>query len=205
MVITKRLDSKTTSIYEQPNGGVGLLEKNVPVSYNEQVATNTSTNEKLNEQRERMQRNLDKLLNYDKYEAQETKTPVQEKEIVKEKNSLPEDDIRPTLTTMQFGDEENVNQMRSEMRSEEREKNSYAISGRGKLAMVLYALAVVVVMALIVLNTGVLANLNKSNVASEQALNGKISEYQAIMQDINYISDNSYVLERANELGMIKK
>ena len=207
MVTTKRLDGRSTSIFEQGSSvGVGLLDR-IPSSYSEYVDSSTvETEETMEQARERMQRNLDKLLHYDQQETivEETVAKVEEVEEVVTEVALQDDDIRPTLTTMQFGDED-IDTMKAEMRVDHTQKTTYALSGKGKMVMVLYSLAVVVVMALIVLNTGVLATLNKGNQVSAQALDAKKAEYQALCDDIDVISSNEYVLDKASGMGMIQR
>ena len=61
-------------------------------------------------------------------------------------------------------------------------------------------------MALIVLNTGVLAKLSNSNTAKAAALNETIAKYDAVQAQIESISDSDYIINVAeNEYGMIKK
>ena len=209
MVTTKRLENRAN--FEQSSGGVALLERKAPVSYNELVSTETKNDESMEQARERMQRNLDKLLNYDRVEekavapapvAQEQKVEQVSVQEVKSEASLQEDDIRPTLTTMQFG-EVDADTMRAEMRTEQTSSASFSLSGKGKIALVLYSLAVVVIMALIVLNTGVLSSLGRQNSANAQTLNSKKAEYSALVDQIDSISSDEYVIEQAEKMDMI--
>jgi hypothetical protein len=88
----------------------------------------------------------------------------------------------------------------------EEEQLSYHLNRKGKFVVALYSLAVAVIMALIVLNTGVLAGLRTSNQAKVDLLNQKVAEYNAINQEIESISSNDHVINVAeNDLGMIKK
>lgn len=209
MVTTKRLENRAN--FEQSSGGVALLERKAPVSYNELVSTETKNDESMEQARERMQRNLDKLLNYDRVEEKAVApAPVVEEQKVeqvgiqevKSEASLQEDDIRPTLTTMQFG-EVDADTMRAEMRTEQTSSAFFALSGKGKIALVLYSLAVVVIMALIVLNTGVLSSLGRQNSANAQTLNSKKAEYSALVDQIDSISSDEYVIEQAEKMDMI--
>ena len=199
MVTTKRVENSSRAFYNESSvGGVGLLERTAPASYNEFVDNDCKNQESFSETKARMRRNLDMLLNYDK------PTEIQETVDVAQTVAFQEDDIRPTLTTMQFGDVD-IDEVRAEMRVQEKEKKQYRLSGKGKMAIVLYALTVVVILALIVLNTGVLSSLNRQNLETAQTLQGYEAEYNALSQEIEYASKDSTVIEKAvNDFGMIK-
>ena len=154
-----------------------------------------------------MQRNLDKLLNYDRAAEQVEEQPVMSiaaEEIVN--STMQDDDIRPTSTTMQFGDGD-IDQMYKEMnRASESVKESYHLNAKGKIVIVLYSLAVMVILALIAINTGMLATLSGTQEAKTAELNSKIAEYNVLQQEIESISSNSYVINQAeNVIGMVKK
>lgn len=207
MVTTKRVENSSRAFYNESSvGGVGLLERTAPASYNEFVDNDCKNQESFSETKARMRRNLDMLLNYDKpTEIQETVDVAQETCATEAQTvAFQEDDIRPTLTTMQFGDVD-IDEVRAEMRVQEKEKKQYRLSGKGKMAIVLYALTVVVILALIVLNTGVLSSLNRQNLETAQTLQGYEAEYNALSQEIEYASKDSTVIEKAvNDFGMIK-
>lgn len=202
MVTTKRSDNTVNSFYSQSSVGVGLLERNAPVSYDDYVSDNVTREESLAETKARMRRNLDMLLNYDKASAVATEEKVEEQAVVVNEASLQEEDIRPTGTTMQFGDID-IDQIRAEMRTEEKEKRQYRLSGKGKMAIVLYALTVVVVLALIILNTGVLNSLNRQNLQSMSTVGQLEAEIASLNTEIqNY--DDAFVSKTAEGWGMIK-
>ena len=79
MVTTRRSTESVMSADRDRNGGVALLER--PIA-NEVIAPNREEN--LEEARERMQRNLDKLLNYDRAAEQ----VEEQNEQVQEENGL---------------------------------------------------------------------------------------------------------------------
>lgn len=209
MVTTKRSESFGNSFYsESAVGGVGLLDRKAPATYDEYVENNVSVQENLDETKARMKRNLDILLNYDKATevapvmVEERAEEIQE---IKAEASLQEDDIRPTITTMQFGDVD-IDQVRAEMRTEEKERKQYRLSAKGKMAIVLYALTVVVILALIVLNTGVLSSLNNQNLQSVAEIEEYKAQLSALNSDIETASSDQFVIDYAtNELGMVKK
>ena len=189
-------------------GGVGLLERKVPASYAEFTEAKPVEKESIDEARERMQRNLDRLLNYDKPEVQKAEAVVAS-EVVEEVQApvaFSDEDIRPTSTTMQFGDGD-IDQMYKEMNRQQsqEEQGSYRLNGKGKLAVVLYSLAVAVILALIFINTGVLASLSSVNEAKAAELSGKEATLMELNAEIESISDKDYIISLAeNQYGMIK-
>ena len=206
MVTTKRVENSRSSFYNESSvSNVGVLERTAPASYDDYMRGDVISQESFDETKARMRRNLDMLLNYDKtVEVQDVVTETQEEIQTEVQASLQDDDIRPTLTTMQFGDID-IDEVRAEMRTEEKERKQYRLSGKGKLAIVLYALTVVVILALIVINTGVLSSLNRQTIASAQTLQGYEAQYNALSTEIEHASSNSTVIDKAvNDFGMSK-
>lgn len=186
---------------------VDLLERKVQESYDEFTG---STVENLDEERERMQRNLEKLLNYDRFtEENMGSTLVEEREEVSEEIqtgiSCSDEDTRPSSTTMQFADGE-IEQVYSDMRrGAQEQKNSYRLNTKGKVVVFLYSLAVAVILALIVLNTGVLTMLRGNNMETAKILDEKIGIYQSLETEIASVSSDATVTEIATgEFGMIE-
>lgn len=208
MVTTRRSTELNSSILDSRSGGVGLLEK-APKTYAEYTADPVVETETLEEKEQRMRRNLEMLLNYDnqvKEEAVEATTT--EVEMVAsttvDEISVQDEDICPTSTTMQFGDgdlEEIYNEMN---RSQESTSTGYKLTLRGKIVVGVYSLIVAVIFALIVLNTSLLAGLSSSNSAKAEILDSKIMEYNAVLDKVDSISNDSYISDVAeNQLGMI--
>ncbi len=213
MVNTMR-DEKTTSYTAQRGSAIELLERKAP-SYS--AITEEKREESYEQAKERMQRNLDKLLNYDRYsevgyvqdiEKASVVTPEKEEAIeeVVSPVAFSDEDIKPTTTTLQFGDGE-VDKVYDDMqRQKESQKSSYRLNGKGKLVVVLYSLAVTVILALIVLNTGVLASLKSGNEAKARVIQDMASEYQTLTDKIESISSDEYVIDIAEkDPQLIKK
>ncbi len=218
MLTTRRSDTSSISALasEASKGGVALLERKEPVSYKEYVAPEAPV-ESAEEARARMQENLAKLLNYDRYAEQvqdvSATATVDAIEVMEAQastvenifDSSSEEDIRPTSTTMQFSDGD-VENLRMDMRKEEEVTGSkYKLNAKGKLVIVLYSLVLTLVMALIVINTGVLAKLS----STEQSLNDKLNEtasaYSSLETEIKDWSAEENIINIAqNEYGMIK-
>ncbi|MBR1967887.1 MAG: hypothetical protein IKA11_00640 [Clostridia bacterium] len=207
MVTARRstTDNFTANTSGSARGGVELLERPRASAGYSTVAPVRENN--LNDAKERMQRNLDKLMNYDRYaERQAEEAAVEEKAVMEETVSVAEEDIRPTSTTMQFG--ENIDQIREEMKQATavESESSYQLNSKGKLAVILYSLAVTIILALIILNTGVLAKLSNSNTAKAAELNATIERFNEVTTKIESISDSNYIINVAeNEYGMVKK
>ena len=195
MVITRRANDTVNNAYDNgSNGSVGLLERPV-------TAEATNVEEKVNNaDAERMQKNLYKLMNYDRFAEQQMQDAQEEVAV----SSFSDEDIRPTSTTMQFGDD-NIDQIREEMRQKQVEEASYHLNAKGKIAVVLYSLVVAVILALIVLNTNVLATVSAERKSISAELNAHVTQYNAIQTEIDNISNPDYIIDVAeNQYGMVK-
>lgn len=208
MVTTRRASTEiTNSAYDRGTaGGVDVLERKAFSQTNE--VASVAQEETIDEARARMRGNLDMLLNYDRYTEQvvdSVEAPMLDEARVAEPVDIQDEDIRPTSTTMQFGDGD-VDQIYNEIQRDNKEEtSSYRLNGKGKLVVVLYALAVTVILALIIINTGVLASLSGAREAKATELNTKIERYQQLSANIEDISTNDYIIEQAEELGMVKR
>ena len=208
MVTTRRASTEiTNSAYDRGTaGGVDVLERKAFSQTNE--VASVAQEETIDEARARMRGNLDMLLNYDRYTEQvvdSVEAPMLDEARVAEPVDIQDEDIRPTSTTMQFGDGD-VDQIYNEIQRDNKEEtSSYRLNGKGKLVVVLYALAVTVILALIIINTGVLASLSGTREAKATELNTKIEQYQQLSANIEDISTNDYIIEQAEELGMVKR
>jgi len=198
MLTTRRTESD--NVYCHNNGGIDLLERN-PLSY-EAYSTTPDKEENFEEAKMRMERNLQRLLNYDKLNEnieEKTEEVVLECKAVSEEN----DDIKPSSTTMQFGDG-NAEILLNEMEQQSK-KERYTLNKKGKFFVFCYGLVVSVIFALIVLNTSVLAVLSRENVKSQKVLSDNIATYNALCAKIDSISSDDYVINVAeNEFGMEK-
>lgn len=214
MITTKRASGYAIA----GSGATDLLERRPAQVFDENFGTTVADGD-LEEAKARMQKNLDRILNYDKYCVEETvednvaenvveATAIKETEVVDETRveSASEEDINPTSTTMQFGDADNAQIFNDMARQKEEQSESYRLNAKGKLVVVLYAVAVALILTLIVLNTGVLAMLSKSQQETAAALSASVSEYNAVVAEIDAVSSDENVIEMAEkEFGMIKK
>ena len=190
----------------------------MPSNFEEYSAPAQTEAENVEEARIRMQRNLNKLLNYDRQEeitagssestvasAATFETAVNAEEAAQTVINK-EDDIRPTSTTMQFGDGD-IDTLYNDMnKSRAAEKETYKLNAKGKIVVALYALAVTVILALIIINTGVLASIKNSNSVLMERASARMSEHYALMDDIDVISSDEHVIDVAeNEYNMVKR
>ena len=204
------------SFTDNAQANVGLLERQPQLRQEKNVEV--AEDENLEQAKARMQRNLDKLLNYDRY-SETVVDNVSETEVVAEQVTLQnnveseqvvieassDEDIRPTSTTMQFGDGD-IDQMYKEMnKGHTATKESYRLNAKGKLVVLLYSLAVAIILALIIINTSVLASVKNSNVGKTETLNQLQTEYATRMETVDEISSNDYLIDMADDFGMIKK
>lgn len=216
MVTTRRSTNVSNSVFEQrTTGGVDVLERPAPVA-KEEAAAKVDFSEAQTQEAKARRKNLDRLLNYDRYSesmvaSAPAETIVKERPMVREEvkvenksTALSEEDIRPTSTTMQFGDD--IDGIREEMRTRTVEENvSYKLNGKGKFAIVLYSLVVTVILALIVMNTGMLSKLSNANQAKAQELNAVVAEYNTLMSEVDSISTSEHIANVAeNQFGMVK-
>ena len=197
-MVTTRRSTETNSSYDSTSnkGGVDLLERPSEVAQMEQTES-----ENITDQTERMQKNLYNLLNYDRFTQENMQaSSVDAQEVV---DYASDEDIRPTSTTMQFGDD--IDQIREEMKkSEVIEESAYRLNAKGKIAVILYSLVVTVILALIVLNTGILATFSAKESAVSASLDQKVMEYNQVMSNINDISSPDYIIDVAqNQYGMV--
>ena len=201
MVTARRSTDVISSSYEPAVGGVAVLER-PQVQEETTIAQNAYSKEE-----ERRKINLDRLLNYDRYAevVGETSEVVTEQAVSAPVTSaLSDEDIRPTSTTMQFG--EDIDQLTRDMsRTETIAQEGYQLNKKGKIVVMLYALVVTVILALIVLNTGVLASLSTQTQQKSAELNQTVMQYESIQAEIENMTSSEYVKDIAmNEYGMVQ-
>ncbi len=208
MITTRRSGNVRIESYSAGNGNVAVLERPVS-SYNDYVNPAPEVkDEDLAKAKERMQSNLAKLMNYDKASEEKATVAVETAPVVEERvvetvaqSVSTDEDIKPTSTTMQFGDGD-LDQMYKEMNVKTEEKVNYRLNAKGKIAVVLFSLITAVILALIIVNTGLLANLKRTNTETQTKLDQLVETYSEISETLNN-SDN-VVSDWAIQNGMIK-
>lgn len=110
-------------------------------------------------------------------------------------------DLMPTETTNQYRDSLYREERPAEHAQEK--KKGFALTARNKLLIAVYSIVVVVVLALIIVNTSVLGSLDVEVTAREAALNAAIETSQNLEAEIDYYTDADTIISRAeDELGM---
>lgn len=200
-MVTTRRSSEVLDTLERGNA-VDLLERNTPKSYTEYTTTSNAETKDLAEARERMRRNLDKIMGYDKVEEVVEQPVAQVTEYVTEESDV---DIEPTKTTLQFASE-NLDEIYDEIRNHTESKVvKTTVTKKQKLIIALVAFTATVMLTLIMLNASLIASFAKLNSAKAATLSAKQVEYNALMSEIDKVSSNDYIIDVAkNELGMIK-
>ena len=198
-MITTRRSTESESFAYEPVGGVSVLER--PQSMVDYQEEQSQAKVNFSEEEAKRKSNLEKLLNYDRYSEQVNDQQVQT--IVDETVSLSDEDLRPTSTTMQFG--EDIEHITNEMyKQEASQEQGYRLNGKGTLVVMLYSLVVAVIMALIVLNTGVLATLSSTSSAKAKELANAQAQFNQIQMEIDQITSPEQVIESAKDFGMIQ-
>ena len=215
MVTTRREGAVISDITRsEAKSRLGLLERTQPVSFNE-VSEPEVTEETRNAN---MSKNFDMLLNYEKYSEEAKQKELEEQRIREmtaaaqetartqtiEKENVNSEDITPTSTTMQFGVED-VGNLYSDMKEEEKENTKFRMNARGKLLLAVYTIVVATILALIIINTSVLSSLRSNNAAAESRLETLRNNYTQVTDKLNEVSSDEHVIDIATgEYNMIK-
>ena len=140
MIITRRSSDVASEVQlNERASNVALLERK-PVN---DVVVEPKVEETYEQQQERMQKNLERLLNYDTFTQTKEAEKVVEDVVVSQPVNQ-EEDIRPTSTTMQFGDGD-LDQMYKEMAVANKREKQYSLNAKGKFVIALYSLAVTLI------------------------------------------------------------
>ena len=205
MITTRREVSDKLNTY--------VTEQDRNIAVNSTFAERTMSGETISDA-ERTRKNLEYIMNYDRYIATEREEAVArvadaETDVVKDEVIAPEkeeaevklEDIEPSSTTMQFLNE-STTELMGDIKKEKKE--AFHLTRKAKVMIALYAFAVTVIMALIVLNTTVLGNLSgmiKHKTSEYQSLK---TSYEQVMDELENVSDEETIAEKATEFGMIK-
>ena len=78
------------------------------------------------------------------------------------------------------------------------------MTATGKLLMCVYAIVVVVVLSLIIINTSVLNTLDRSIAERQAQLDSIVAQAQALKEEVEELTSEESILARAEEMGIIK-
>lgn len=128
-------------------------------------------------------------------EAQPAYAPTFEQEPYAEEN----EDLTPTATTIQY---------RTDLYADERpaaqvgERKRFSLTAKGKLLMAVYAVVVVVVLALIIINTSVLRSLDASVAERQAELDAALVRAEQVAEDIEAATSEETVIQWGLDHGM---
>ncbi|PWM76002.1 MAG: hypothetical protein DBX59_00205 [Bacillota bacterium] len=230
MITTRRETTVEEMARNEAKSRLGLLERTTARSFNEAYDLPTETDE---EHSEHARENLDMILNYEKImeenkrreaeiaaEAQrieetrrfaESEARAQERVRmaavqVEEKPQVAEETlVTPSGTTMQFKTD-NVGELYNDLEKQQvKENQKFRLNAHGKLLAAIYAIVVVTILALIIINTSVLASIRNNNAEKAAMLAEKQAQYAKVLEEYNYVSSDDYVIKQAtDEYGMVK-
>ena len=200
MITTKRSGSESTS-YTNNKSSVAVLDR--PQSTYSSFVSSSVQEESATEASARMRENLQKLLNYDRYSetVQDSVAVATETVVETPANEVKIEEIRPTSTTMQFGNDADVD-IRNEVATIKTEKQARKLSAKGKLVIALYSVVVALVFALIIFNTTFLSRMQNNIEAKQTELYQVETQYKDSEQRLDDLLEQ--VPEKAEDLGMIK-
>ena len=171
------------------------------------------------EKRNNIKNNLDRILNYEKYlnkaETSETATYAAEREATvadlnekyteTEEKIYESEDITPSKTTMQFVNiqEEDFYEEINAKR-EVKEEKSYKLSTKSKVLIAVYALVIITIISLIILNSRMLKSLDASINDYTLRIDRLQEEYETVSRELEYVSSDEIISMKAEEMGMIR-
>lgn len=127
-------------------------------------------------------------------------------EVVDSVQSVENTEILPSETTLQFQNgemKESVEKFKQNV--EENEETGYTLKNKTKMYLVIYSVVVSVILALIIMNTSVLASLSKSNQAKQAQLAQVTTEYNSVKALSEELSSDSHVIKMAEtEYNMVQ-
>lgn len=185
------------------------------------ILENVSADEKRNE----IKSNLDRILNYEKYMGTENATNAVKDDAVEtetkstiaqlntkyapavetEEKVYNEEDITPSSTTMQFGqgEDEDIYEDVNVKRAEKTEKG-FKLSSKGKVLLAVYALVIITILSLIILNSRMLRSLDASIDRYNMQLKDLNTRYETVINEYEYVSSDEVIIQKAEEMGMYK-
>lgn len=160
---------------------------------------------------------IDELLTFDSVDVQEVKTGVKAyqtptieyiEEEQREETAVYENlDLMPSSTTLQFS-KQNPD-VRQEVEKAQKTKKAtsdkdYSFGTKAKILVAVYALVIVTILSLIMINSRLLKNLDSTigNYSSQVAnLN---EEYNLVMEELEEVKSDEEIIKKALEMGMEK-
>ncbi len=112
-------------------------------------------------------------------------------------------DLKPTITTMQFEKSEQ-NDIYQEIRPQVDNKidKDYKINAKSKILIAVYALVVVTIFSLIIINSRMLKNLDNSIDNYSAQVSELSQEYDVVMDKLENVMSDDEIIRKAVEMGM---
>lgn len=121
-------------------------------------------------------------------------------------------DVTPSVTTMGVREEaekngelpinRNVFLYESDRATEQ--DRQYRVNAKGKVLIAVYAIVVMTIFALIVLNTSMLSNMNKDVAMMQTKIQALQTEQTQLTERLSFVSSDAEIERKAVELGMSK-
>ena len=111
------------------------------------------------------------------------------------------EDLKPSSTTMQFSMKESTD-IYEEIRPKNDEEKDYKINTKGKVLIAVYAIVVLTVFSLILLNSRMLRNLDRSIESYASRVETLTEEYAEAKGELDFVSSDETILSKAEEMGM---
>lgn len=118
-----------------------------------------------------------------------------------------EDDLVPSGTTMQFVGRDRK-YVYEDMNDLDEKKESVTakegLSGKSKIMIAVYAIVVLTVFTLIIMNTKLLKSMETSINEQEAHISELVQENDSLSRRYEFVSSDEEVIRRAEEMGMVK-
>ncbi len=111
----------------------------------------------------------------------------------------------PSSTTMQFESYDENDIFEEIPQNDNRAKKKYQINTKGKVLIAVYALVVATIVSLIVVNSRMLKNLDHSISGYTSRVVELTDEYAKVTEELDYVSSDQVIIEKAQAFGMEKK
>lgn len=123
---------------------------------------------------------------------------------IEERREVVNEDMMPSTTTMQF--EKSNSEVYEDLRvkSKKHVEKSYKINTKAKLLVAVYALVVVTILSLIVINSRMLKNLDNSINNYSSQVTTLNQEYSRVISELDDVMSDETIIEKAIDMGMEK-
>lgn len=113
------------------------------------------------------------------------------------------EDLKPSSTTMQFSLKDGAD-IYEEIRPKSDEEKDYKINTKGKVLIAVYAIVILTIFSLILLNSRMLRNLDRSIDTYTSRVETLTKEYTDARSELDYVSSDETIISKAEEMGLIK-